>query len=410
MNHKLPLARLAGAALTALSSLPALAANPALQDLFFAACANPTGALAARCAETTDALGDLSGDSETSLNPSQTLSANQTSLRSALGNAEDARGRYEGMPAGEGVRIEMGRFSLLASYGHTWEERDRVQDADNERGFEADTDSGAVGFDYRLSETSVLGLMLSYESMSLDFDGNNPGVNFTPASSAGSIDSDNLGVTAFASIGFDGGGYLDLSAGYRSGDTQYKRFSVFQESTRTLPQTNSVTEGKADTTELWASANLGWQIPLEAWNIGVYGGFTCSSSEVDAYREQDRSGTGLAMAFAGADQDSFIGTLGVRAQRALSTRSGVLLPYVRIDYSHEFKDDPLSLRTRYLLDADGNTLRLASDKPDTDFFIAALGLSAVLPNGWMPFIDLSYWGAYEDLDRVRLQAGLRKEL
>ena len=402
--------RLATVLALILSSLSAHATNPELQALFFSACQNPTQALAARCAETTGGTGNLSGDSETSLNPSQPLSGNLTALRSALTQAEQARGRSEDQGIGNGARVEIGRWSLLANYGHTWEERDRTQDVDNERGFDADTDSIDAGFDYRLSDSSVVGAMLSYERMELDFDSTNPGVNFTPGSSSGSIESDSLGIMAFASFGFGSGGYLDLSAGYRSGENDYRRDSVFQESTRQVQQTNSITRGSADTEETWASANVGWQIPVESWSFGIYGGLTYSDSEIDAFDERDQSGSGLAMRFGKTDQQSLIGTLGVRVQRAFSISAGVLVPYARVDYSHEFEDDPLSLRTGYLLDAGASTLQLASDDPDTDFYIAGLGLSSIFANGWMPYIDVSYWGAYEDLDRLRLQIGLRKEL
>ena len=81
-----------------------------------------------------------------------------------------------------------------------------------------------------------------------------------------------------------------------------------------------------------------------------------------------------------------------------------------IDDIGEFEDDPVSLQAGYLLDAGANILQLASDDPDSDFYIAGLGLSIVLANGWMPYADVSYWGGYEDLDRVRLQVGLRREL
>jgi uncharacterized protein YhjY with autotransporter beta-barrel domain len=310
----------------------------------------------------------------------------------------------------EGVKIDIGRFSLLANYGHTWEEKDLQQDADSERGFDADTNTLEAGFDYRLTDSSFIGMIVSFEKMELDFDGENPGVNFTPFSNAGSIDSDSLGLTGFASFGFGTAGYLDLSAGYQSGDSDYRRNSVFQESNRALPQTNSVVKGSTDTEEFWASVNVGWQIPVDSWSFGISGGVTYSDTQVDGYSERDLSGTGLAMRFSKVKQESTIGTLGLRVQRAVSTGSGVLVPYARFDYSHEFNDDASQVRTGYLLDTAGSTLSLTGDKPDTDFFIAALGISAILRNGWTPFVDVSYWAAYEDLDRTRLQVGLRKEL
>ena len=73
-----------GAALQ-IGSQDAMAANPVFQDFVFAnLCTNPTGALNDRCTEWVGTVGDLSGDSESSLNPSQSLSNNHTALERAL--------------------------------------------------------------------------------------------------------------------------------------------------------------------------------------------------------------------------------------------------------------------------------------------------------------------------------------
>lgn len=54
----------------ALASSGARADNAPFQAFFFSVCGGASGVLAARCNETPDGLGNLSGDSESSLNPS----------------------------------------------------------------------------------------------------------------------------------------------------------------------------------------------------------------------------------------------------------------------------------------------------------------------------------------------------
>lgn len=391
-------------------SLPAQAANTNLQNLFFAACINPTAELATRCAETTDGAGDLSGDSESSLNPSQSLSGAQIAARSARGRAENTRDRVDGSDGGAGARVDIGKLSVLFNLGQTWEDRDRTPDVDQERGFESDIGNFDFGFDYRISDASVMGLLVNYEWADLDYDRESNGVNFSPAARAGGIDSESWGVTGFASIGIGTSAYLDISAGYQSGENDYQRRSIFQESNRAVPQTLSVTEGSANTTKTWVSVNVGWQRPSATWSLGVYGGLNYINSEVDSFTERDLTNTGLAMSFSSADQTSILGIVGVRAQRPISTGSGVLMPYARFDYTHDFGADAVDIRSRYLLDAGDNFLSLTSDEPDKNYFTGAVGLSMILPNGWIPFVDLAYWMGYDDLDRMRLQIGLRKEL
>ena len=83
--------------LTAMAATPtAHAANADLQNFFFDACVNPAGLLATRCAQTPGGLGDLSADSESSLNPSQTLSRNDGSLSAAQQRAQAVRDRLHG--------------------------------------------------------------------------------------------------------------------------------------------------------------------------------------------------------------------------------------------------------------------------------------------------------------------------
>src|SRR5690606_7345030 len=100
-----------------------------------------SGALAARCGETPTAAGDLSGDSESSLNPSQTLSSTDGALAAVRARTREARDRverYRGGGDASAAEIPFGPFSLLLNGRLAWEDRDREVDVDAERGFESD--------------------------------------------------------------------------------------------------------------------------------------------------------------------------------------------------------------------------------------------------------------------------------
>jgi uncharacterized protein YhjY with autotransporter beta-barrel domain len=302
-----------------------------------------------------------------------------------------------------------GRFGLAGSTSYTWEERDRTVDLDEERGFEADYTSLEVGFDYRLTDALVIGALVTWDAYDLDFDRESPAENFTPASTAGSIESEKLGVVGFALLTFGADGYLDASAGWQSGENDYERRSVFQEAGRVVPQTSSVVSATGDTEELWASVNLGWQFAREAWTFSTAAGLTYTDTELGGFRERDRTGSGLAMAYSTGDQTSLVATLSGQVQRAIGTDLGVFVPYLRIDFAHEFEDRPIDYTTRYLLDGNGNRLRLSADDPDQNYVTAAIGMSTILPNGWIPYADVAYWAGYDDLSRTRVQIGLRHE-
>jgi len=383
------------------------ASNPALQELFFGACGGATGTLATRCGETPDGLGDLSGDSESSLNPSQILSGNVSGIEAAQAKAREARERARD---GESAELSVGPFSLLVNARYTNEERKRDPLKDRERGYELSQRGLELGLDYRVSDRIVWGGLFSYERGDLDFAGERPGVNFTPASQAGKIDRDSFGLAAFVAYAFDSGAYVDLTAGYDWDDLTIERRSVFQENTRSIPQTDSLTRGSTDGRQWWMGLNGGMDWSAGANSYGVYGGAAYTRSKVDGYDENDLSNTGLAMSFASVKRTSLTGRVGVRGQRAVSTAQGVLIPQVRVEYEREFDGKADDTRAAYLLDPNRNQLTLPGDGASGGHFNVGLGLLAVMPNGWMPFIDVETLVGESNWDRYRVALGLRKEL
>jgi outer membrane autotransporter protein len=110
------------------------------------------------------------------------------------------------------------------------------------------------------------------------------------------------------------------------------------------------------------------------------------------------------------DRKSLLGTLGLRIGHGISLTSGLLLPELRIEYSHEFDRDAETALTAFLLDGGANVYALEGDDPDEDYFNIGAGVVLVLPNGWMPFLDYQTTLGYDDLDQWRVTAGLRREL
>lgn len=398
-----------------LASAEAVAANAEFQDFFFDVCGAPSGLLATRCAETASGLGNLSGDSESSLNPSQNLGHNQSPVSAAQARSKEARERgeklREGDDGGDGnaVQVAAGPWSLLVNVRGTWFERDGKGATDLERDFEGDSRAVEIGADYRVSERIVLGALLGLERTDYEFDAENPGVNFTPASIAGDAESDNLYLTLFGSWTVGGRGFVELAGGYEQGDGTYRRNSVFQESTRTLPQVDVRASGESDTTVTWLGVNAGFDVDRGAFSFGPYVGLTSTTAELDAYTERDHSNSGLNMHFGSTTRDSLLAHAGVRASYVFSTGAGVLVPQLRVEYQHEFEDDPQIVEARFDLDTAGTEYRLKGGSGDNEAINAGLSLSTVLPNGWMPFVDYSVLFGHDTFDRQRATLGLRVE-
>ncbi len=116
------------------------------------------------------------------------------------------------------------------------------------------------------------------------------------------------------------------------------------------------------------------------------------------------------MTVADVKRSSLVGQAGLRLTGTWATRSAVFLPQLRVEYEHEFDQDPLNARASYLQDAAGNVYRLQGDSPDRDYFNLGLGMMAVFPNGWLPYVDIQWLAGYRNRDSYRITLGLRKEL
>lgn len=385
--------------------------NAEFQDFFFSVCTNPTGQLAVRCGETQENLGDLSGNSETSLNPNQTTSSNQTPLanaRSQIGRAQERVDSLNGDEAGEtSSEISIGPFSLL--FDGTLTNFD--QDAGAfERGFDGDIWAIELGFDKRLSDKTVLGAFLGWESSELDFDQDEAGRNFTPQQNSGSNESDTVSLTLFGAYDFSDQWYASGSVGYSWSEHTFRRNVVFQESTRTVGQTDVLARGNPDGESYWASGNLGYRHAIGAWSLAPYVGLNLIRSDIDGYQEQDLNGSGLNMIVSDNSRDSFTSALGVRIQKAVNTDWGVLIPQLNLEYQHEFDEDAQSSTTSFVLDAARNTYTIDGDDPDRDYLIAGAGLMAIFPNSWIGFVNYQGMFGYEDRSRHQITLGLRREL
>lgn len=385
----------------------AQAGNPAYQTYFLSACVGATGPLAALC--TASRGGQLSGDSESSLNPNQTSVTGSTALARAQALATVTERRLEGVRDDEasGEAAKDGAFSLFGSVQGEWSDQDRAAFA-NERGFDADATRITVGLDYRMSPTATVGASLSFGDYSSDFDANLAGNAFAPQADAGGMDSEDITVTLFGTFALSPQIYLDATAGLGFTDYDLSRNATFQESNRLIPQTNVRAIASPDGREYFGSLGIGYDAQMEGLSLGPYARVRITKSRIDSYAEAD-GGTGLGLRVGKSRNTSLASIVGVRASYAISQPWGVILPQARAEFEHEFDDDARSTTTSLLLDPARNAFRVTNDRPDRNSFNLGAGLLFVLPNGWMPYVDYEGLVGYRDSSRHRVTAGIRVE-
>lgn len=389
---------------------PSYSANATFQGFFFDVCANPTGALAARCAETDSGLGNLSGDSESSLNPSQTLGLHSGARANADLRQAQARNSSDGTGFSVNVPVSEGPLSLLLNVQYQSSELDRQVDLDALRGYDSDGVSIQVGVDYRLNDALVVGALLHWDSSELEYVTENSGNNFSPTSRAGEVEQDGIGGSVFLSQALGDHAYVDLAAGYISNEYDIARRSLFQESNRLIATTAVATDASTDGREIWASASWGYSLQRDSWSYGPYVSLNYSDLELDSYAESDLNNSGLAMNVASVSTTSLRGVLGWHTSLAISGDGYVLMPQLRIEYLYEFDDDPTTASISYQQDANNTAFGLEGDSVDQGQVDVSLGAALQLRDGWNSFLEVRGSFGRADYDALAVVAGLRVEL
>ena len=380
---------------TALISPCSLAANPAFQNTVTAA---SPGICANFGASPVCAQSDLSGASEDSLAPTQALASNEGVLEQARKLSRDVRGEPSG------GKLDIGPFSLLLNGRASWFERDP---STLERGYDGNAYGVQLGIDKRLSPRTVVGSFLAFERTRSEFGRDPAGVSAQP--SEGKSRTNNLSLVVFGAHNLSDALHVEGAAGYGSSDYRLSR-NVYYQPTGGGAITPINTEGKTDGKNYWLSVGAGYELARGASSIAPYARLTYAHSTVDGYNETELTNTGLAMRYGDARRSSLTTTLGLRAGMTQSYSWGVLAPFFKLEYEHEFKNDPQKVDSAFVLD-DANTIFTPQgQQPDRNYFHLGAGTQFILPHGWISFFELEALLGHRDLDRSRLIFGFRKEI
>ncbi|MEJ2214839.1 MAG: autotransporter domain-containing protein, partial [Gammaproteobacteria bacterium] len=203
-------------------SAPINAAKFEFQQFVFQACDGATGDLETRCDDSNNASddsdnvkrrGNLSGDSEDSLIPTQSLTNTTNALAQTRARIkalmEKARERANAQQTGildeatgtraitEAFQQTGYRLLLQAEYGDL--DRD---ESELERGYETESYLFKIGADYRIADDFLVGALVGIDRYDQTFDADLPGVNFVPQANEGDSDVSNISLNVFATKNF----------------------------------------------------------------------------------------------------------------------------------------------------------------------------------------------------------------
>ena len=214
----------------------------ALEDAFIVACGVASGTLLSLCttANTINGSFALSGDGQASASPGQTLTSNASAIGRAYTQTDGVQNRLEeerkekagrprGLSAGEDVAL--GQLSLYLNLGGEEVDRDRVNDVDQETGYDGWKAGFQIGGDYRIGDRLVVGALIGVDHSETKFDadvaapaGTAP---FVPGDNQGGARSNSAILNVYSSYSVTDNFYVDGTVGVGYTDYTFDRNFIF---------------------------------------------------------------------------------------------------------------------------------------------------------------------------------------
>lgn len=318
---------------------------------------------------------------------------------------------YKSGPGNVGYHLETGGAAGDEDFGR-WSaylngelfSGDRDQSA-LEAGFDIDGNRITVGADYRLNNNTFVGGSLDYITSSSDFD------------NGSELDTDGIDLTLYGTTFTETGYYFEGTVGF--GFNDYKQDRRFTYTIPALPagttMVSQTASGDTEGDQFSLSAGVGRDLDL---GNGLLANFTGHlnylDASVDGFTETiTGSAPGLGMGLVVGDQDiqSLRSSVGAQISKTISTGSGVVVPFARADWLHEFDNDSRTIIASLVNDPFNvaTTFALTTEEPDEDYFRAGGGVSAVFAGGLQGFIALDTVIGLSDFNYYSITAGITKE-
>ena len=304
------------------------------------------------------------------------------------------------------ARVDLGPVSAFLTLDFESHEKDATPIEG--LGFESDRTAVLVGLDYLVNDNYSLGVAVNYAKVDGDFDGQIKGQD------SGGFDNSSYGLVVFGDYSFATSAYIGWSLGYNNHEYETDRYSTV---TMGGNEANGLLESETDANEINAGFELGYDMTMDALNIGPRFALRYKKTDIDGYTEtvksNNPSGTDdpLALIVGGQTEKSLTSHLGVQLSKAVNWDYGVLMPQLYLDYVHEFEDDQRAINFAFVGDdpSAGNTFNYNTDAPDRDYGNVLVGVVAVFADGLQSFISYERLLAYSDHDNDKFSVGVRLE-
>lgn len=285
-----------------------------------------------------------------------------------------------------------GPWNVFVNGHYNWGKRDASL-LENE--FKFDDWGFVAGADYRYSETTVAGVALNYSKSKADF-----------RRGLGDIESRDLGLSLYASYARDNM-YVDGFIGYSQVEFDTAR-RIVAPSTTAVEGFNSTAKGSPDADQITASIGTGYDWVREDVTVTPFARLDYLHMDVDAFREREPVHA-LGLDVRSRSVSSLQSAIGAQVVKAISLESGVLTPYLGLEWNHEFRNDSSNIVAKYTHDPFNTFFAIPTESPDRNYYTLRAGLTSVYPSGVSAFANVDTVLGLRDTRSTSVTIGVRVE-
>lgn len=264
----------------------------------------------------------------------------------------------------------------------------------NQLGFDFESSGVVAGVDYRFTDNFILGLAFNYLNTDTDFD-----------REGGELDSDSYSGSIYGTFYATNSFHLDWVATY--GEINY---DSIRNISYAVPGdvVNTQSTSSPDGDQFSAAISAGYDFSLNALTISPYVRGEYINLEVNSFNEQDPLGWGVR--YSDQDIESVTTVVGTQIAYAISTQHGVVQPFIRGEWFHEFEDDSRNISTTFVQDPTRERFNIVTEGPDRNFYTFGVGVSGTFAKGVSAFFNYDVLLDREDVSSHMFMIGARMEL
>ena len=245
-------------------------------------------------------------------------------------------------------------------------ERDQTE---RQTGYDLESVGLTTGIDYRFTTNLVLGVALGYTDTEADFDNNE-----------GSQDIEGISYTLYGTYTISDF-YLDAAFSIGQQDYDSDRLVEYGNPDIENGFVSSRPSASTEGDQINGFIAAGYQLPVEQVQVSAYGQLHFLDIEIDGFEETGGTDPSINMAVEDQTVESLQTVIGAQVAKNFSTSWGVTVPYAKLDWHHEFEDDSRTTTFQYVFDPFNTSYTLNTDAPDSDYFVAGLGVNMVFDGG-----------------------------